>query len=943
MAELEQIHIGNPSDRKPNIVFLHGLDGHYRKTWMADSQDPSTLWPKWIGEETGCDVSLLRYGAALSRWKADSMALPRQATAVLECLSTSSFLTGRPLILIGHSLGGLIIKAALRQGIERNVDRHQRLVKNVKAIAFIGTPHFGSKLASIASLLRILRANPQVSDLRMDDANLEELNYSFARLQQELSIRVRVYSESQPVRLPWWLGGRLLPGLTIVSPSSSHVHIPGEVTIPVEANHITICKPKNRTSAIHLSLLDFLAGLQFEDQASTKVSQSTRQPSPFGPEDGAPYRLPEQREKFGTANSIATPIEGKANPSKLGRILFGREDELSTIRELIAAGQQIIVLVGISGIGKTVLAEEAANRALRAGKHSKLAWIGGRGRAMLDAGSVIDEIALCLDFPFIARLDSHLKEQALIQVLRSTPVFVVVDELEILSQAARQELLSLFERLPSGSCFLITSQIAIGDLALTRGRSTMLKLSGLSSNDASKLVETEFSRLGVQTPPLSSEQILALRDAVDGSPLGIKLTVARLQTDPGCFEETLTVANKGNSPFTFLFERAWNNLSDAAKRLLMATIGFQADFSREAWLTVSGIDADQFNAIHEVLESFLVEPRNTLLGANWRYKIHPLVLAFASSRAQTAQLTEKIFRSSAAFFLDFVQHHEVRFWEGREAYSNLETERNNILYLMEWAHRINDAKVLVSLVRHLTDFLIVRGDWRNCILYGEYAISAAETLEDSVSEAWLLVHSQGYILVNTGDVRRGSIALRRAIKIYRRIGEYGGLCEAARNLGRAFRKRGRVDRARKLYSMSLSLAQSLSDKKLIALTLNEIGKLDRDQKLFAAAISMFNDALLVVGDEDSSIRAGILCNLSGVYSSVGNIPQAIECAEESLRFFAGIDNLEGEATVSARLAEAIINTDPIRARALAANANTGYMKLGMQAEAMRIQGVLKGV
>ncbi|MFM0453908.1 hypothetical protein PQR21_26280 [Paraburkholderia nemoris] len=257
MAELIQEHNPVDSSGKPRVVFIHGLDGHFRDTWMADSEDDSTLWPKWVGDETGCPVWLLGYGAATSRWKADAMALPRQATAVLERLSTEPAMLEGPLVLIGHSLGGLVIKTMLRQGIGHGVSRHEKLARNIKGIAFVGTPHFGSRLASIAASMRLMRSNPQVSDLRMDNAHLEELNHSFLKLCQDLNIQTRVFTETRPVRISGWIG-RVLPGLTVVSPISSLPHIPGEVGTPIEADHITICKPVSRSAAIHTSMVAFV-------------------------------------------------------------------------------------------------------------------------------------------------------------------------------------------------------------------------------------------------------------------------------------------------------------------------------------------------------------------------------------------------------------------------------------------------------------------------------------------------------------------------------------------------------------------------------------------------------------------------------------------------------------------------------------------------------------
>jgi len=274
MADLIPVYEPVNTTGKPRLVFIHGLDGDIRKTWMADPKINSMLWPRWVGEDTGCPVWLLGYGAAMTRWKADAMALPRQATAVLERLSNEPKLLDGPLILIGHSLGGLVIKTALQHGMSRDVERHKELARNIKGIAFVGTPQFGSKLATIAAWAHFMRANPQVHELRLDNAHLETLNQYFLKLRAELNFKTRIFMETQPVRLPWWLGGKLLPGMTIVSPMSSEAHIPGEVGIPIEADHITICKPKDRNAAIHSSLIGFIHEVEAATSPSAKKNTS---------------------------------------------------------------------------------------------------------------------------------------------------------------------------------------------------------------------------------------------------------------------------------------------------------------------------------------------------------------------------------------------------------------------------------------------------------------------------------------------------------------------------------------------------------------------------------------------------------------------------------------------------------------------------------------------
>lgn len=201
----------------------------------------------------------------MSGWKGDAMALSHQATAVIECLSNEPDLTAGPLVLIGHSLGGLVIKKALQHGMGKSVGRHRDVAQNTKGVAFVGTPHFGSLLATIASRLRLLRANQQVRDMRQHDANLTDLNQHFLAICSQLDLKTRVFVETQPLRVPWI--GRFLPGATIVSPTSSEAHTPGEVGIPIAADHITIAKPRDRSAEVYRSIVALVRDVERATQA----------------------------------------------------------------------------------------------------------------------------------------------------------------------------------------------------------------------------------------------------------------------------------------------------------------------------------------------------------------------------------------------------------------------------------------------------------------------------------------------------------------------------------------------------------------------------------------------------------------------------------------------------------------------------------------------------
>ena len=114
--------------------------------------------------------------------------------------------TSRPLILVAHSLGGIIVKEMLRQahGIDgNNKPQHRQVYDSTKAVLFFGTPHAGSDAGGFARLLgeRVLRAsgftvNEQIlRTLLPSSERLQELRESFPPMVRHNRWRVYCFQE----------------------------------------------------------------------------------------------------------------------------------------------------------------------------------------------------------------------------------------------------------------------------------------------------------------------------------------------------------------------------------------------------------------------------------------------------------------------------------------------------------------------------------------------------------------------------------------------------------------------------------------------------------------------------------------------------------------------------------------------------------------------------
>jgi triacylglycerol esterase/lipase EstA (alpha/beta hydrolase family) len=136
-----------------DVVFIHGMGGNADGTW----RHVDSWWPNWIAEDAEhVAVWSLDYDAEPSAWLGSAMPLSDRAGNILTRFEADD-LGKRPLILICHSLGGLVAKQMLRSAEGHGEAAWQRIGENVAGIVFLATPHTGSRLADyLGGLARII-------------------------------------------------------------------------------------------------------------------------------------------------------------------------------------------------------------------------------------------------------------------------------------------------------------------------------------------------------------------------------------------------------------------------------------------------------------------------------------------------------------------------------------------------------------------------------------------------------------------------------------------------------------------------------------------------------------------------------------------------------------------------------------------------------------------
>ncbi|KAM7200864.1 hypothetical protein V8F20_005106 [Naviculisporaceae sp. PSN 640] len=226
-----------------DIVLVHGLNGQRMRTWTLDN----CCWPRDLLPQTlpGTRIMTFGYDSAVVRSTGTSAnSIELHAGSLLSDLSAHrKDDPQRPIIFIGHSLGGILIKDALcKASVPGSPSHHKQIFDNTYGIIFLGTPHRGSGYARLSVIgsafawfwqgmnLRLLQA------LRQDSELLRRINSDF--LQRYFNIRPQMRICSFAEELPMLA----LFSQPIVNSSSAFMDIPYEIRETIWASHRDICR-----------------------------------------------------------------------------------------------------------------------------------------------------------------------------------------------------------------------------------------------------------------------------------------------------------------------------------------------------------------------------------------------------------------------------------------------------------------------------------------------------------------------------------------------------------------------------------------------------------------------------------------------------------------------------------------------------------------------------
>lgn len=290
---------------KKYIIFVHGLTGKVGTTWGKFSDFLKA------DESIEYTVKELGYYSPYFAWFMPAPTIASIASGLLTDIRKECCIENDDIILVGHSMGGIVIKQLLLKLNEENI-KH-----NINKICFFDVPHQGAILANIGRYFSW--RNRHLKSLAMNSADLEAINSAWFNrgIDRNLSI-LSIVDASESV-------------VAAASSKSPFRHHPIETIQNV--NHSSIVKPKSENDAVVTYLKNFIKSKRSVGQVSSQVGKPIYEWRKY---DERKHELP-----YKTDNA--------------------RQLAFESLTQALDSGTPYVRLTGLSGLGKSRLILEYQN------------------------------------------------------------------------------------------------------------------------------------------------------------------------------------------------------------------------------------------------------------------------------------------------------------------------------------------------------------------------------------------------------------------------------------------------------------------------------------------------------------------------------------------------------------------------------------------------------
>jgi len=894
------------ADANADVVFVHGLGGDHRETWMARCDDDETYWPSWVANDfPTVNVWSLAYPSQPSGWTGDGVELDTLLDSLLDYLALMG-IGQRPVILITHSLGGLVAKGVLRAASDAGDQRLKMIASNIRGVAFLATPHTGSGLASFASRflggLLLTRVQPILRSLRANSAQLEKLNDWYRKNSVSMGIKSLVYRE-----------GKRTGFFRIVNATSGHPGLPDVRATTINRDHFTVCKPPSRDDQVYLGVRQF-------------IEECLTNPPNVAPPGAVSPREP----AMPAAPSMATPVQPHV-PLAAPRLplppkLFGRDEELNEIvAALLDDNDSPIAVLGQAGIGKSALTLAALQSAQVTARFGNRRWF-VRLETATEARAIWTSILAAL-----ADEPGPQPDAQTLALLCTAPGALVLDNGETPWDADRVGTEAAFAALSAVSQLKLI--VSIRGQQSPYGpvwRRIPAVMERLAPEDAKALF------LSLAGPQMADDpQLDALLQELDGLPLAIRLiahlaqgeqNIAGLLDDYRARRKSPSIGTGKDQNLAASIQLSLDSprLDDPARRLFVMIGRLPAG--------LADAHADALIAGGRAAARSLRQVGIAMGDADGRTRL----LAPIRQDAADRPLSDADELALAAHYFGLAKHEGEKIGAagGREAIAQLLPEIGNFENLVRLAAGVEAESPCVAMANAarggahgLAELMRFSGIGSAEMV--RHLASIARASGDTLGEARCIAHL-GHITSVRSDHTAARAAYEKALPLYRQVGNTLGEADCIKSLGDIELERSDHVAARAAFDEALLLYRKVGNELGEANCIQSLGDLELERSDHIAARAACEEALPLYRQIGNKLgEANCIKSLGDIALRRSDHVAARAAYDEALPLYRQVGDRRGEASCIENLGDiALARSDHVAARVAYDEALTLYRQVG---------------
>lgn len=632
--------------------------------------------------------------------------------------------------------------------------------------------------------------------------------------------------------------------------------------------------------------------------------------------------------------------------------LIGRAGELARLTAAIAR-HRLICLAGPGGVGKTSLAIEL-------GWQVNARFPGGIWHVDLAPLTDPDLVATTVSAALRAPLRAGGNPvDAVVAAIGKGRLLLILDNCEYQIGAVAELTATLLAQVP-GLSVIVTSQEILGmpaehiyrlePLALPPPGAVAVEMFGAIALFVERArAKDERFRLDAA----NADSVVEICHRLDGIPLAIEMAASQLHAFGleglrARLGERLQMLGIGSqamasrhSTLRRMVEWSTGLLDGREGQVFRRLAIFPGDFSLEAAVAAAGLEDDSPWEIVRTLERLIdrsllkvepVEPRRYRLLETLRLHIGGLLAATGEGE----MVAERHARYFMALFDRAYEEWEVS--PDAEWLAIYRPEIDNVRAALAWAMRDpSRSEIAISLAGSSALF------WERLSLFSEgrrYVDHAVKIVDDDTPPAVAArVLRQFGILWHASDRLRGLSALKRAVELYRGIGDRLGVGSALATIGVVYNHLGRHREAEAaLFEARDSLAGSERHKSLYNV-MNNLGARSVATQDAIQAKAFFSSALDAAEALQDVVREmQVLANLAEVEFGLGAVANAVELGEQALSRLRSVERSPQLGWLLLNLASyLIVQGDVARARTYAAESLALVCEDGGQALRVSLQ------